>query len=87
MHHAVDVAVEAQEQAEFGLVFDFAFDGRTDRELLDEHFPRIAHGLFEAERNPALHRIDFENLHFNLLRGRNDLARMNVFLGLSLIHI
>src|SRR5215475_4865930 len=78
--HAVHIAIEAEEQAEFGLVLDFAFHRGARRMLLDEHFPRIAHGLLEPERNPALHRIDFENLHFNLLRGRHDLARTNVLL-------
>src|SRR6202040_2354096 len=58
-----------------------AFDRRSDREFLDEHFPGITHGLLEAERNPALDRIDFENLHFDFLRGRNDLARVHVLLG------
>ena len=42
MDHAVDVAFEAEEQTELGLVLDFAFDGRTDRELLDEALPRVA---------------------------------------------
>src|SRR5262249_17347446 len=37
--------------------------------------------LFEAERNPALDRIDLEDLHFDLLRGRDDLAWMDVLLG------
>src|SRR5665213_178838 len=81
MDHAVDVAFETQEQAELGLVLDLAFDGRSDREFLDEHFPGIAHGLLEAERNPALDRIDFEHLHFDFLRGRNDLAGVHVLLG------
>src|SRR4051812_11296979 len=81
MDHAVDVALEPEEQAELGLVLDLAFDRRTHRELLDEHFPGIAHGLLEAERNPALDRIDLENLHFDFLRGRNDLAGMHVLLG------
>src|ERR1700688_4157836 len=81
MDHAVDVALETQEQAELGLVLDFAFDRRADRELLDEHFPGIAHGLLETERDPALDRIDFQNLHFDFLRGRNDLAGMHVLLG------
>src|SRR6185437_16182662 len=79
--HAVDVALETKEQAEFGLVLDLAFDRRTDRELLDEDFPGIAHGLLEAERDAALDRIDFENLHFDFLRGRNDLAGVHVLLG------
>src|SRR5580700_5470249 len=81
MHHAVDVALEPEEQAELGLVLDLALDHRTDRELLDENFPGIAHGLLEAERNPALDRIDFENLHFDFLRGRDDFAGMHVLLG------
>src|SRR5580700_10809877 len=81
MDHAVDVALEPEEQAELGLVLDLALDHRTDRELLDENFPGIAHGLLEAERNPALDRIDFENLHFDFLRGRDDLAGMHVLLG------
>src|SRR6185437_6032747 len=79
--HAVDVAFEAEEQAELGLVLDFAFDGRTDRELLDEDFPGVAHGLLETERDAALDGIHFQHLHFDFLRGRNDLAGMHVLLG------
>src|ERR1700742_3266112 len=78
MDHAVDIAVEAEEQAELGLVLDFAFDRRTRRGLLGEDSPRIAHGLLEAERNAALDRIDLKDLHFDFLRRRNDLARVNV---------
>src|ERR1700687_3638191 len=81
MDHAVDVALEAEEQAELGLVLDLALDRRSDREFFDEDFPGIAHGLLEAERDPALDRIDFENLHFDFLRGRNDLAGVHVLLG------
>src|SRR6202048_4117758 len=81
MDHAVDVALEPEEQTELGLVLDLAFDRRSDREFFDEHFPGIAHGLLEAERNPALDRIDFEDLHFHCLRGRNDLAGMHVLFG------
>src|SRR5229473_507941 len=81
MDHAVDIALEPEEQTELGLVLDLAFDRRSDREFFDEHFPGIAHGLLEAERNPALDRIDFENLHFDFLRGRNDLAGVHVLFG------
>src|SRR6202158_2176905 len=81
MDHAVDVALEPEEQAELGLVLDLAFDRRSHREFFDEHFPGIAHGLLEAERYPALDRIDLENLHFDLLRGRDDLAGVHVLLG------
>ena len=81
MHHAVDVAVEAEEQAELGLVLDLALDHGAGRILLDEHLPRIAHGLLEAERDAALDRIDFEDLHLDLLGGRDDLAGVHVLLG------
>src|SRR5437588_190862 len=81
MDHAVDVALEPQEQAELGLVLDLAFDRRSDREFFDEHFPGIAHGLLEAERNPALDRIDFQHLHFDFLRGGDDLAGVHVLFG------
>src|SRR5713226_1985169 len=81
MHHAVDVAVEAEEQAELGLVLDLAFDLGPGRILLDELFPRIAHGLLETERDAALDRIDLEDLHIDLLRGGDDLAGMHVLLG------
>src|SRR5260221_1127870 len=81
MDHAGDVAFEAEKQTELGLVLDFAFDGGADRELLDEDLPGIAHGLLETERDTALDRIDFENLHFDFLRGRNDLAGVHVLLG------
>src|SRR3979490_2063854 len=81
MDHAVDVALEPEEQTELGLVLDLALDRRSDREFFDEHFPGIAHGLLEAERDPAFDRIDFENLHFDFLRGRNDLAGVHVLLG------
>src|SRR3954462_3672792 len=81
MDHAVDVAVETEEQTELGLVLDLAFDGRTDRELLNEDFPGVAHGLLETERDAALDRIDFQDLHFDFLRGRNDLAGVHILLG------
>src|ERR1043166_952513 len=81
MHHAVDVAVEAQEQAELGLVLDLTFEHRAGRIFLQEHFPRIAHGLLETERNAPLDRIDLEDLHLDLLGGRDDLARMHVLFG------
>src|SRR3954451_9724415 len=81
MDHAVDVALEAQEQTEFGLVLDLALDRRTGRVTFDEDLPRVAHGLLEAERDAALDGIDFQHLHFDFLRGRNDLAGVHVLLG------
>ena len=62
MDHAVDVAVEADEQAELGLVLDLALDGRADRVLLGEGLPRVLQGLLEAQRDAALVGIDLEHL-------------------------
>ncbi len=39
VHHAVNVAVEADEQAEFGLVLDFAFDFGAGRMAMRECLP------------------------------------------------
>ena len=79
--HAVDVVVEADEQTEFGRVLDFAFDGRTDRMRGSEGLPRIGLSLLEAERDATLLGIDFEDHDVDFLRGRHDLARMDVLLG------
>ena len=51
------------------------------RIFLHKYLPRIAHGLLETKRDPALDRIDFEDLHFDFLGGRNDLAGMHILLG------
>src|SRR6266581_6309725 len=77
----LDIDVEHEEQAELGLVLDLALDGGTDRVLLHERLPRIAHRLLQPERDAALDRIDLEDLHFDLLRGRDDLAGVHVLLG------
>src|SRR5204863_349474 len=39
------------------------------------------HGLLEAQRNPPLDRIDFQDLHLDFLRGGDDLAGVHVLLG------
>ena len=81
MDHAVDVAFEADEQAELGRVLDFALDHRADRMRCREGLPRIRLGLLEAERNPALLLVDLEHLHVDFLRSGDDLARVHVLLG------
>ena len=81
VHHAVDVAVEAHEQPELGDVLDLALDHRADRVGFGEHLPRVAHGLFQTQRDAALGLVDLEHHHVNLLRGRDDLAGMDVLLG------
>src|SRR5262245_22606224 len=49
MDHTVDVPVEAEEEAELGLVLHFPFDHSAWRILLDKGLPRIAHGLLQPE--------------------------------------
>ena len=81
MHHAVDIAVEADEQAELGLVLDLALDRGADRILVGEGFPRIGEGLLQAERDAALVGIDLEHHHFHFLGGGDDLAGVDVLFG------
>ena len=79
--HAVDVALEADEQAEFGDVLDLALDLAAGRILLGEDHPGIVLGLLEAERDAALDRVDLEDLDGDLLGRGQDLARVDVLLG------
>ena len=81
MHHAVDAAVEADEQAELGDVADRAFDYRALRVRGQEDLPRIVLGLLQAERDAPLLGVDLENLHLDLLAGGDDLAGVDVLLG------
>ena len=81
MDHAVDIAGQADEQAELGDVADLALELAADRMLLDEGFPRIGHDLLQAEADAPLLRIDVEHHHLDLLAGRDDLAGMHVLLG------
>ena len=81
MDHPVDLAVEADEQAELGDVLDLAVDDRTHRVAFEELVPRVLAALLDAERDPALVGIDFQHHHLDLLAGRDDLARVDVLLG------
>jgi hypothetical protein len=66
--HAVDIAFEADEQTELGLVLDLALDLGADRMGLREGFPWVLQGLLEAQRDAALDGIDFEDRHFHFLQ-------------------
>src|SRR5690606_7053783 len=79
--HAVHVVVEADEQAELGLDLDLALDNRARRMVAREGFPRVLERLLEAERDAALLRVDLEHDDLDFLRGRQDLAGVNVLLG------
>ena len=67
MDHAVDFAVEADEQAELGRVLDLALDDGADRMRLGEDLPRIALRLLEAEADAALVLVDFEHHDLDFL--------------------
>ena len=43
--------------------------------------PGVRRALFDAEADSSLFRINFKNFDFNFLRGRNDLAGVNVLAG------
>src|SRR5439155_26834576 len=68
--HAVDVAGQADEQAELGNVADLALDRAADRVLFDEGVPRVRHDLLQAEADAPLLRVDIEHHHLDLLAGR-----------------
>ena len=80
VHQTIDLVGQTHKQTKFGDVADFAFDlgsGRVGRAVL---FPRVAAALLETKRDAALAEVDIEDHHLDLLRGRDDLARMNVLL-------
>src|SRR3546814_5738102 len=74
--HAIDVAVETNEQAEFGGVLDFAFDHAANRVTVSKAVPRIGLCLLEAQRNAALVFVHFQHHDVDFLAGGHDLARM-----------
>jgi hypothetical protein len=47
----------------------------------EERIPRVGQGLLQAQRNAALGRIDVQHDHVDFLRGRDDLAGVDVLLG------
>src|SRR3546814_6388781 len=79
--HAIDVAVETNEQAEFSGVLDFAFDHAANRVTVSKAVPRIGLCLLEAQRNAALVFVHFQHHDVDFLAGGHDLARMDIFLG------
>ena len=81
MDHAVDIAIQADEQTELGRVLDFALDDAAHRVLFCKGVPGVRLCLLEAQRDAALFGIDFQNDDIDFLAGRNDLAGMDVLLG------
>ncbi len=80
MHHAVDVAVETDEQTELGDRLDLAFDLGARRMGDRKALPRIFHALLEAEADAPLVGIDFQHLDFDFRPRRDDLGGGDVLL-------
>ena len=81
MDHAVNIVFEADKKAKFGDVLDLALDRRADRIFGFERLPGVFFALFQAEADAALFAVDLKNHDVNHLRGRNDLARVDILLG------
>src|SRR4029079_7473910 len=79
--HAVDVALEADEQAELGRILDFALDLAADPVGSREGLPRVRLSLLEAKADAALLLVHLEYLHVDFLAGADDLPRVHVLLG------
>jgi len=72
---------EPDEQAERRDVADRTLDDGAFGVAGEEDIPGIVLGLLEAQGDAPLLGIDLEDLHVDLLAGRDDLAGMDVFLG------
>ena len=81
MDHAVDVVFKADEQTEFGDVLDFTLDHAADRMGIGKGFPRVAQALLETQRDATFRGVDFQHHDVDFLRGRDDLAGVDVLLG------
>ncbi len=81
MNHAINITVEADEQAELGRILDFAFNDRADRVAGGKAIPRVGDCLLKAKRDAALFLVDFKNDDIDFQAGRNDLAGVDVLLG------
>src|SRR5690625_302797 len=81
VNHAVDVAGQPHEETELGDVLDLALEHRARRILLHQLVPGVRHGLLQAEGDAALLLVHIQHHHLDLLRGGDDLARVDVLLG------
>ena len=73
---ALDAVAELDERAERNELGDLALDDRADREVLDEHLPRILGGLLEAERDALAVEVDVEHLDLDRIADLDDLGRV-----------
>src|SRR5262245_36396490 len=81
VHHAVDTAVEPDEQAKLGDVADRAFDHGTLGMRREEAVPWVVLGLLQPQGDATLLGIHLQHLHVHLLAGRHDLSGVDVLFG------
>ena len=81
MHQAVDVAGQADEDAEVGDRLDLAADLVAAVVVLGEFLPRIGLALLEAERDAAALLVDIQHHDFDFVAGVHDLGRVDVLVG------
>ena len=81
VHHAVDVALQPDEDTELGDALDLALDLGTRRKAVVELDPGVLLALLEAQADAALVGIDVEHHDLDLLAGGDNLAGVHVLLG------
>src|SRR3546814_1456959 len=74
VNHAVDVAGQTDEQAEFGRVLDFALYDRADGVRFGKGAPGVRLFVLETERDGALVAVDLQHQDIDFLAGRIDVA-------------
>ncbi len=81
MHETVDVALQADEDAEVGDGFDLSCDLVAAVVILREFLPGIGLTLLESEGDAAPLLVDVEHHDLHFLSGMHDLRRIDVLVG------
>src|SRR5258706_4670079 len=81
VHQAVDVAGQADEDAEVGDRLDHALHLVALLVVHRELFPRVRHALLHAERDAAAVLVDLEDHHLDLVAQAHHLRGMHVLVG------
>ena len=81
MDHAVDIVFDFNKSTVGGHVADFADDLAADRMLFEEHFPRVAVELTQAQADALVFLVDVVNNGFNGFTLADDFGRLGDALG------
>ena len=76
MNQAIDAKLDFDESTERGEIPDLPRDPRSGRILLGQRQPGVLLGLFDAERDFLLTRIDAKNDRFDLVIDGDELRRV-----------